>query len=237
MALRVSTDDQEKLTIQLNRALAHIRNGEFDAALRDTNGLDQIPSTAEKALYRMGQAYYHLGDFPKSLKAMQKLVEKYPGNEQGAKEISRVKARCRELLEPIIDFELLHKEVSKTRPLHLDHATFLGPVTVRESPGRGRGLFTTKDVRAGELLLCEKAFARCYTGDRGETLKGSSGSTILINSHTDRITIGTQGALITDIVQKLYKNPSLQAQFTELHHGDYQPVDVSVCDGAAVVDT
>jgi hypothetical protein len=59
------------------------------------------------------------------------------------------------------DFETISKEVSKVRPPHLDHATFVGLVEVKTSPGRGRGLFTTKAVKAGELLLCEKAFAHC----------------------------------------------------------------------------
>ena len=41
----------------------------------------------------------------------------------------------------------------------MDAATYLGPIEVQGSDGKGRGLFATRDVKAGELLLCEKAFA------------------------------------------------------------------------------
>ena len=50
---------------------------------------------------------------------------------------------------------------AKDTPPCLDNATFAGNVEVQASKGRGRGLFTTKDVIAGELLLCEKAFSYC----------------------------------------------------------------------------
>ena len=55
-------------------------------------------------------------------------------------------------------------EMPKVPPPHLDHATFVGPVAVKASIGRGRGLFTTKAVKAGDLILCEKDPA----GDRAQ---------------------------------------------------------------------
>jgi hypothetical protein len=54
--LQLSTDDQEKQTIRLNRALAHLKNGNFDAAIQDTDDLHKVPMAREKALYRMGPA-------------------------------------------------------------------------------------------------------------------------------------------------------------------------------------
>ena len=39
----------------------------------------------------------------------------------------------------------------------LDAANFIGPIEIKWSPGKGRGLFLTRDVRAGELLLVEDA--------------------------------------------------------------------------------
>jgi hypothetical protein len=119
----------------------------------------------------------------------------------------------------------------------LDHATFTGPVVVKLSPGRGRGLFTTKAVKPGELLLCEKAFAYCYAGSSEEISKASSKIKLLVNIHTNQMTMGTQSDLITAIVQKLWRNPSLLSDFTTLHHGSYEPVCVTEVDGQPVIDT
>ena len=49
--------------------------------------------------------------------------------------------------------------------------------------------------------------------------------------------MGTQSDLITAIVQKLRRNPSLISEFTTLHHGSYEPVNLIEVDGRPVVDT
>ena len=54
---------QERKTAQLNRALAYLKNGAFDAALVDTECLTSSSDAPEKALYRAGQALYELGRF------------------------------------------------------------------------------------------------------------------------------------------------------------------------------
>jgi hypothetical protein len=148
--------------------------------------------------------------------------------------------REKEETTPEVDFKLYYDEVSRLRPPHLDHATFSGPIVVKKSPGRGRGLFTTKSVKAGELLLCEKAFAHCYAAPEGASQQDRQGSSItamLINILTKKITVGTQGNLITAIVQKLYANPSLLPKFRELHYGSHKPLSVDVVDGEPIIDT
>jgi hypothetical protein len=124
------------------------------------------------------------------------------------------------------------KAIKKSSP-HLDHATYVGPVVVRTTESRGRGLFTTKDVKAGDLLLCEKAFAHAFY-DPDDSEKDLA---LLINVETDTMTIGTQANLLTLLVQKLYKNPSLMSTITNLHHGSYKPVGVSEVDDTPIVDT
>jgi hypothetical protein len=119
----------------------------------------------------------------------------------------------------------------------LDHATFIGPIVVKISPDHGRGLFTTKAVKAGKLLLCEKAFAHCYVGDPEEEASGGSSKTsLLVNTHTNRMTIGSQSDLITLIVQKLLRNPSLLPEFVGLYHGSYEHDGVTEVDGKPVID-
>ena len=60
---------------------------------------------------------------------------------------------------------------------------------------------------------------------------------ILINTHTNQGTLGTQADLIIDIVQKIFRSISLMPVFTSLYHGDYEPVDEVEVDGMPIIDT
>lgn len=118
-------------------------------------------------------------------------------------------------------------------PPLIDCATFSKIVEVRNSPGRERGLFTTKAVKAGELLLCEKAFVYGYADPDGSKTK----THVLMNLSTKRITIGGQALAWTQAVQKLWHSPQVSAAMKDLYHGDYEAVPVLECDGAPVVDS
>jgi hypothetical protein len=222
--------------MRLNRALAYLKDEYFDAALTDTGGLTFPSDAPEKALYRAGQALYKLGRFSECQDILTILCKKYPNNVDAAKELTRVRCRLGEQKSGTYDFKAIYEEASKLRPPHLDRATFIGPVAIKASKGRGRGLFTTKAVKAGDLVLCEKAFAHCYANTK-EDSANSSKISILLNTHTNRISMGAQSDLITTIVQKLWRNPSFLPEFAALHHGSYKPVDVTEVDGKPIIDT
>lgn len=73
----------------------------------------------------------------------------------------RVRARLEEQENGVDNFKKMYKEVTYNQLPWLDHASYSKHVVVRESEEYGgRGIFVTQDVRAGDLLLCEKgAFA------------------------------------------------------------------------------
>lgn len=159
----------------------------------------------------------------------------YPSNVAAKGELTRAINRLVEQENGRYRFKQLYMEATKLRPPHLDHSTYFGPVSVRASGSRGRGLFTTEAVKAGDLLLCEKAFAHAFV-DTGKA-EHRQNMTLLINAETNLMTMGAQGDLIRMIVQKLYRNPSLASVITDLYHGSYEPVGVSDVDGTPVVDT
>jgi hypothetical protein len=140
--------------------------------------------------------------------------------------LDRARRRCAESSTWNFDFKILQAEAKKHRPPHLDHATYIGPVEVRKTKGKGRGLFTTKPVKAGELILCEKAFSYAYVDGKNNS---NASLTLLMNTETNKG--------IRLITQKLYKNPSIASAFTDLHHGAYKAVDVLSVDGQPMVDT
>lgn len=100
-------------------------------------------------------------------------------------------------------------EAKKLCPPHLDHATYIGLVAARETGSRGRGLFTTKEVKAGDLLLCEKAFAHAFVDVENE--KASASTCLLLNMETERMTMRAQADLLGMIVRKLHGNPPLNS--------------------------
>lgn len=128
----------------------------------------------------------------------------------------------------------MYTQASNPNPI-VDCATFSKPVEVRPSIGRGRGLFTTREVSAGELLVCEKAFGYCYAGrDYAASLLNTSR---LIQLGSQNAYIGGQADLITQLVQKLQLNPESSRAFLDLYHGDYKASTVHEVDGRPVVDT
>jgi hypothetical protein len=66
-------------------------------------------------------------------------------------------------------------------------------VQVRIVEGKGRGLFITKPTKAGDLLLCEKAFSHAHVDD---AQKGNANITLLMNVETDKGFMGGQADLI-----------------------------------------
>ncbi|KAJ6084351.1 hypothetical protein N7486_011151 [Penicillium sp. IBT 16267x] len=145
--------------------------------------------------------------------------------------MDRVRAKLHEQQTGKYMFCQIYKQAKLTPPL-IDGATFSMAVEVRQSPRRGRGLFTTMPVSTGQLLVCEKAFTYSYAGDDQPT----SRQNILVNLSTKRVIVGSQAHLLTQIVQKLYRSPQLLHLFGDLYCGDYTVAPVSEPDRHSVVD-
>ncbi|XXH04399.1 hypothetical protein Hte_010813 [Hypoxylon texense] len=234
-AIRTAETSEEKQLAHLNRSLVNLHLGRLEKALDDARrggGSDNPPS--EKALFREARALYSLGKFSPCLEKFSALVRSYPNNSDARAEIQRVKQRILEEETGSYQFDSMYKQAKATPPL-IDCATYAVPVAVRDSAGRGKGLFTTKPVKAGELLLCEKAFGYSYAGD--DSPIGRSNMIILMNLNSKSMCMGGQANLITQVVQKIYHNHAGSGVFTDLHHGDYNAVTTSKVDRNPVVDT
>jgi hypothetical protein len=163
---------------------------------------------------------------------LETLLSHYPDNAAAQKELCRTKSRIEEKQSASFNFHQMLDAVG-CNTTNLDCATFIGPVAVKESKGRGRGVFLTKDVKAGDLLVCEKACAVAHKTDTKPTK-----TSIVINVNTNRITMGQQASVITKVVNLLYRNPSKMPVITSLHSGSYKTVQgVDIDENEPVVDT
>lgn len=233
-ALDCSPTEEEAHTLRINRSQCFLKTKKFDAALSDLESTT-IPEPDEKLLFRKAQALYNLQKYRECCEVLKDLCLKYPHNVEAKSELTRAIKRLVEQETGKYQFKDFYIEAELLPSPHLDRSTYIGPVSIRASGSRGRGLFTTKAVKAGDLLLCEKAFAYAFVDTKkAENIKNC---TVLINVETDSITLGTHAELIRLIVQRLWRNHSLASLFTSLHHGSYKSVDVSRIDDAPVVDT
>lgn len=227
-AIKAAETPEESHLAHLNRSYTNLQLHRPEKALHDATSGSDPASPSEKRLFREARALYDQSRFKASMEKLLALMASHPDNKNAAAEMGRAKARLAEERTGEYDFGRMYKQAEKTPPI-IDCATFSRPVEVRESPGRGRGLFTTVPVSAGQLLLCEKAFGYSYADEKHFS--------VLMNVITKRVTVGGQAGLLTQIVQMLYHGHCQSREFVELFCGDYTPVSVSEADETPVVDT
>lgn len=138
---------------------------------------------------------YTSGKYRECSEVLKIICRKHPENASARKYLSRAIFRLLEQQRGAYKFKDLHLEANQLRPPVLDHATFVGNIEVRKSPGKDYGVFTTAPVKVGDLLFCEKAFAYCFADSA----------------------LNTQRGLLRVIVEKLSSNSKLIPQIASLY--------------------
>ena len=123
----------------------------------------------------------------------------------------RVAERLKEARSGSYDFRAISDSLGD-KGSHLDYADFLSNTEVRLAGRRGRGLFATKTLKAGDLIFCEKAFAICFRPESMDDIL------TIINLNTQRVSVGPQAMLFSDIIQDLRHSPQRAARFLSLIH-------------------
>lgn len=178
-----------------------------------------IKSQAEPSPLDTARILYGLQQYRKSANILKDICKRDPSNETFKRELTNTIARLLEQQKGRYNFRSLYTEATSLRPPYLDRATYVGPVEVRDVEGMGRGLFTTRDVEAGELLVCEKAFAYSYTD--GTEGGGNDGN-------------GNSRGLARNVAKKLGADTHLLVSFNEIWHGDMMPTPI--LNGELIVD-
>lgn len=120
---------------------------------------------------------------------------------------------------------------ARSGKMNSDHADYVGPIEVRacEDSRCGRGLFITKDVEPGELLLVEKAFSAVFIVQRehGEGVekpdRAADGGAEPQPEEKEKKARDHKKALNlrlkAKIFAKIHSNSSLQPAFQDLYPG------------------
>ncbi|KAI1371285.1 hypothetical protein F4677DRAFT_436025 [Hypoxylon crocopeplum] len=183
-----------------------------------------------KAYFRAGCAAYNLGEYQEAKGFFQKQQKLTPDNKNASIYLRKIEMRLYEEGEGAYDFKKIKASLSRSRP-QVDTASFISNTKIDNSLGRGRGLFATRDIPAGEIVMCEKAFCVVW-GHEGEAL-----TAMTYDVRDDRIRVSPVG-LTKSIVQKLLSNPSQIGRVMDMY-GDYQGdgSNASGTEEGPVVDT
>lgn len=199
-----------------NRAAAYIALTKFKFALLDVEQALAIDKNHIKCVYRKVKALFGLKLYDEAVAYIETItLESIPSKDRHIITDAVVKAKS--FIAQSKHGEYPWDDLYTSTSIYQDMADFTGSVVLKESPMKGRGLFATKSIKAGELILASKAFA--YLQDKIEIPDEILNS---ISSHwspTDLLSAQINIQLEQKVLQVLKENPSKCQQLYTLYAG------------------
>ncbi|TAQ88207.1 hypothetical protein B7494_g3450 [Chlorociboria aeruginascens] len=219
-----------------NRAYINLTLGRLDEAKSDAlaslTGLEnqQHKELDSKAYFRAGCAAYELGEFREAKCFFEEQQKLNHGNTNATASLRKIEVRLQEQATGMYNFKKIKAGLLMGRP-RVEATSFTSNINIGESPGRGRGLFASRNLEPGDIILCEKAFCVVW-GHEDEAL-----TTLTYDNRDDRIRVFPAG-LCRMIVQKLLNNPSQAMKVMDLY-GDYRGLEkkLIIDETGPVIDT
>ncbi|KAI4752439.1 SET domain-containing protein [Aureobasidium sp. EXF-12344] len=216
-----------------SRADAAMRAGSYDLALEDamlllSASVNSSKAERSKALYLAGSAAYQLHEFALAEAYFQRFLTACPTDAQGVRELRKVQERLIEESTGAYDFTTMLNQQT-----FADHATFINKTEVRESEDHGRGLYARDDIKCGELVFCEKAFAISHPAP----IPPDDPYAIQYSNYYGGCGKGV-AALWLRTVQKAFASPSYAKDLLTLYGGmSYvENIDTLLVDGQLAID-
>jgi hypothetical protein len=157
------TCKETELALRLNRALANLGLQRPGPALNDLLWIEETfvgphaivitEAQRHKLVFRKLQAAYELRLWQTAHEALDQCKKAKLEVAKWTSYESRLKIRGKEEKG---DWDWLSCLGLMLRN-NLDHSDYIGPIDVRTVEGRGRGMFLTKDVTAGQVLFVERS--------------------------------------------------------------------------------
>lgn len=218
-----------------NRALVNLLLNQLEEAKSDARasligGEEQADKELDaKAYSRAGTAAYNLGEYAEAKALFEEQLKLTPGDKVATVNLRRVASRLQEQETGEYNMKKIKAGLAPSRP-GADAATFVGSTEVRDSPGRGRGLFATRAIPKGAVVMAEKAFCVAWAHE------DQALSAVTYDLRDERIRVSPAG-LTRAVVQRLLTNPSQMDRVFALC-GDYtgDGPDVRSTEDGPVVD-
>lgn len=201
---------KERVDVLANRSAAYLALEKYKLALTDAEWALAIDESHIKCIYRKTKALFGLALYAKALEFLNKI----PTFEESEKQkiindlLCKVKSFIVQSENGVYPWEEIFKMSRRT----LDLAEFKGPVVVKQTQSKGRGLFATRNIKAGQLILGSKAFAYVVDKDPNEI-------NMNVNIETRRMKSKDQAQLVSSVIHILKENPDKCAEVYGLYAG------------------
>lgn len=211
--------DLHRNRARVNLTLHRLEEARADGIAAITGGEDEKSRTLDtKAKFHAGRAAYFLGDFEQAKQLFSTALTLTPHDKDTQLLLRKTEARLREQASGEYDFASIRSQLSTARP-RVDAATFTGNTAIRSSPLGGRGLFATRDIAPGDIVLCEKAFSVVWSHEP------EAWSAMTYDVRDDKIRVFPAGLAVA-LTQKLLNNPGQIGKVMDLY-GDWKSPDLS----------
>ncbi|KAF3763370.1 hypothetical protein M406DRAFT_73986 [Cryphonectria parasitica EP155] len=230
--------DDLRRTLYRNRAQARIHLGHFELAVDDATASiipgkdlsEESKALNLKSLFRAGRAYYELAEFTLARSFFEQAEALGIEDENVHAELDRTKKRLLEQEKGEYDFVEMAASPTFSHT-ELDHASFLSNTKIDLAGSHGRGLFATKDIKHGEIVMVEKAFCAAMESNTSKT------SDLLVDTNTHFSTFGTHSRLLFRTVEKLRWNHKLANKYLDLYAGpSYKKKEARIVDDTVIID-
>jgi tetratricopeptide (TPR) repeat protein len=164
------SDQSLRQDLHRNRSHVRLALGRYEGAVEDavaalTHVQDDTHRKLDaKAYFRAASASYSLKSYDKAALFLGDQLELVPGDKDARTMLNRVQARLHEQNFGHYDVMSIRESIS-SKP-RVDVADFSVNTTIEPSgPERGRGLFATRDLQPGDLIMAETAFCCVLDGE------------------------------------------------------------------------
>ncbi|ORY89005.1 hypothetical protein BCR35DRAFT_350517 [Leucosporidium creatinivorum] len=171
-------------------------------------------SVKEKALLRRARAEEGMRLNSEALSSYEATLQHSSSNKEAQDGKDRVQRKLKESATGEYDWLAMYEKALQPEQYpEQDVGDYVGPIAIKKASNRGggRGFFATRNIKAGEILLVEKAFVAKWPSPRSlvfclNLLSGAGGA-------------GCQVAAMSSIVAKLMDDGSLACKVNSLYGG------------------
>lgn len=212
--MKGETDDAIKLDLLANRSAAYLALHKYKLGLTDANSVLDVKRNHIKCIFRKSKSLFGLAEYENALAflssiGMDALSE--PDKKIVADLVSKAKSLILQSKSGIYPWKDILQDKCD------DIAEYVGPVIVKNTSTKGRGLFATSAIKAGQLILASKAFARVVDDDNSReffshiSMNAESGKKVLSSR--------TQTQLVSEIAHILKDDPEKSQEVYSLYAG------------------
>lgn len=230
----------EDVKLDLHRNRAHIRLslGRYEGAIADAQASLILKSDTTnkgidaKAYFRAGRASYKLKLFDQAVSFFRRQLELEPAERDGLQELSKTEARLHEEATGVYDLATIITKLTPENP-RVDTANFTVNTVIKASAGRGRGLFATRSLNIGDLIMAETAFCGVWGHEKAGAMS------LKWDARSPQRIVPSQVGLWRKIVHQMRHNPETSRALLDLQggYGGIGKDTIKDDDGLAVIDT